>query len=521
MAVYERVSQGKSTVEYLTLRENFKYLAENLQHNLSVVAAELFSENLILSPETPNGSDKFEKASKLLTIVLSAVESNARYYKAFISSLDKLGLSVIVKTLTASKDLQAPPTAASNEVPSFMKESQKPRTSRNEDSFHQSQSSASKRNLPDHSTGVATSKSNESNASGKDSAFSEDQSLLSINDEDYQNSEGLPDKVKDNTSSSINQPVSMSATDLDADDSDWGPINFSTPNSHEEVSGSSSYPTTFKAVASSEDLTNSKPVYGLTNVKVDYSHRYEMVTMEKENKQQKAEIECLKKQHDLKDEEFRKVQEDKQKALRIVKEKDDMILKLHKDRKCKDELIAKLESDKDKIKTEMSELEQKCQKAMDMQKEAEQRTSLVSEEFKKKEALLMKELNDVKDKEEKALHERELIEKKLIKLKLEKEREMRKLEQRNHQLEKTEVQLRSKIEKQKIEKDRDNEKQKREIAEKDKAFAEQGVLLANSQKELAENKQKLAENDKKNLEVEVEELKKKLHSMQMKEKDPE
>ena len=450
MAVYEgRIGRkGKNTVEYLTLQKNFKYLAEKLQHDLPVVVAELFSRGVIPSPKVSDSTDKFEKASNLMEIVLSAVESDAKVYKTFLDSLDTLGKIDIVETLTDYKDLQAPPTAAYQEVPSFMIDSQKPHLPRRiEDSFHESQPSASKRNLPDHSTGFAKSKSNESNASGKDSAFSEDQSLFSTNDEDYQNLEGVPDKAKDNTSSSIDHPMSTSAADLDTDASDWSsPINFSTPNSHEEASTSSSYLTTVKAVASSEELSNSKPVYGPTNVAVDYSHRYERAAMEMENKQQKAEIECLKEQRDLKDEELRKVKDDKQKALmeqdRIVKEKDDKILKLQKDHKCKDELIAKLESDKDKIKTEMSELEQKCQKAIDMQKEAEQKTALVLEQFREKEALLMKEV-----------HERELIEKELIELKFEREQEMRKLEQRKHELEKIELQLRSEIEKQKIEKD--------------------------------------------------------------------
>ena len=518
------------------MRENFKYLAENLQHNLPVVAAELFSNSLIPSPVMSNSSDQFEKASNLVAVILSTVESDARSYKSFIGSLDKLGHSDIVKTLTASKDLQAPPTAAYNEVPSFMKESQKPRTSRrNEDSSYRSQPSASKRNLPDHSTGVAKSKSNESNTSGKDSAFSEGQSLLSINDDDYQNIEagGLLEDVEDSSSSPINYPVGTPGANLDASPSDWNsPIVFSTPsdNNMEQNPSSSTFQATFNAVATSEQVVNSTRVYSSQITAASYySHQSEKATVEKIQKQQEAEIECWKFKHDLKDEELRKLKEDKQKALleqdRIVKEKDNKILKLQEDHEYKDMLIAKLESDKDKIKTEMSELEQKCQKAIDMQKIAEQKTLLVLEQYKEKEALLVKELNDVREIKEKAVHERELIKNELIELKLEKEQEMRKLERRNHELEKIELQLRAEIEKQKAEKDREIEKQKiekdREIAEKDKAFAEQGTKLANSQKELAESKQKLAEKRQKDLEVEMEKLKKQMDSIQMKEKDPE
>ena len=486
----ERTSRkGKSTVEYLALRENFKYLAENLQHNLPVVAAELFSNSLIPSPVMSNSSDQFEKASNLVAVILSTVESDARSYKAFIGSLDKLGHSDIVKTLTASKDLQAPPTAAYNEVPSFMKESQKPRTSRrNEDSSYRSQPSASKRNLPDHSTGVAKSKSNESNASGKDSAFSEDQSLLSINDEDYQNIEagGLLEDTEDSSSSLINHPVGTPGANPDASPSDWNsPIVFSTPsdNNMEQNPSSSTFQATFNSVATSEQVVNSTHVYSSQITAASYySHQSEKAVMEKIQMQHKLDIACLQRQLVLKDEELGALK-------KALWEKDDVISKLQKEQRSKDEIIANLVCEKTKIKSRNIDLEKKSRRAAAMQKEAEQKASILMQQFKETEARLQKELDDIKKREEKAVIERQAIENKLMAVKYESEQELRKLERRNHELEKIEL-------------------------EKDREIAEKSTQLANSRTELAESKQE-------NAEMKLAELEKRFDSMQIKKKSPE
>ena len=84
-------------MEYFTL--NFKYLSENLQHKLSLVVAELFSNSLILSIYV--FLSKFDEALKLMTNILSAVESDV---KDFIDSLDELGLGGFVKTHPSSKN---------------------------------------------------------------------------------------------------------------------------------------------------------------------------------------------------------------------------------------------------------------------------------------------------------------------------------------------------------------------------------------------------------------------------------
>jgi len=94
--------KGKNTVEYSALKKNFSYLAENLQHDLPKVAAELFSSSLIPSPVLPSCSYQLEKASHLLTIVLSSVESDARNFKTFVASLEELGYREIAMTLPAS-----------------------------------------------------------------------------------------------------------------------------------------------------------------------------------------------------------------------------------------------------------------------------------------------------------------------------------------------------------------------------------------------------------------------------------
>jgi len=518
MAVFEERNnrKGKNTVEYISLRMNFKSLTDTLQYNLPVVAAVLFSKSLIPTPEISGCSEKYEKASKLMTIVLSTVESDTKAYKTFVDALTELGEDKIVETLTASKDLNAPPTASNYEVPSFMKRSPNPHSpSSNGNSLDQSL--ASKGSLPNQSPAVSKSKSNDSYASEKDSAFNEDQSIISsVHDEDYQHigAEGSDNAEDGSGSGSFADalPAVMATSDANLDSNEYefsSPINFLAPSDNDEGLNVSTHylPTPVTAMASSDGLTNSKPVYAQSGTDSYYGYLSEKASMEKIQKQQEAEIGCLRKQDSLKADELMKLKGNMERASleqdRILKEKDDMILKLQKDHKYKDEVIAKLEIDKAKIETQMSELEQEYQGVKDRQME-------MLKQFKEKEARLKQELEDVKKSEEKAVNDRQKIEKELIEIKFEREREMRKLELRNHELEKIELKLHSEIEKQKVKKEKEIAEKDKEIAEKDKAFAEQGTLLANSQKELAEK-------EKKNLEMKVEELEKKIGSMQMNE----
>ncbi len=104
MASSKQGKSGKTTSEYLTVKKHFNDLASHIQHNLCKTAAEFYSHSLIHSMDYAYNSSQseFERASDVVSAILSAIELDAGNYKIFFASLDNLGYSMMTKILTST-----------------------------------------------------------------------------------------------------------------------------------------------------------------------------------------------------------------------------------------------------------------------------------------------------------------------------------------------------------------------------------------------------------------------------------
>ena len=279
--------------------------------------------------------------------------------------------------------------------------------------------------------------------------FSIDQSSFTT-DGDFH--ESKDEAVRENNSELLHGPTSTPPpTEIDGDDR--APVERSASGANPEDGNKNELVT-----SSGRSFTMFEP--GSEASRQHNQYQRDIASLENEVKQQKAELDSLKLEHSAKESELLK--------------KDMCETKKLAD---KNELIERLRSEKASLETRICELKDRYEEAVKNENIAEERAAAVEEEFKEKEISLNKQLEELK-----ALLELQTIETKLAEANCEKLKDMQELKDRNHELEKNEIQ--------------------RELA-RAKEVAEKEAQLMKTQKELAESRQKCAE-------MEVEALKLKL-----------
>ena len=468
MAVCKQKRTGKNTAEYHVVKEHYSDLVSELQHNLLTAAAEFFSCYLIPDTEVENANNQaaklFSRATSLMMVVLSSIEHDPTKFVTLTSTLQKVGLSHIASRLTTSMREHCNPTGELNEIPSDVTDSQDSRQA-NGGVPPPTRSSATFQEVQhqDSSEGgvVLKSTSRGGEASVKDLAYSDDQSVFTT-DGDFHGS--------GDTSGPVDGCSIHTLPVAGIDDESCAPVELSARRVNLEDSN--------ERVVVTPSGSFTLLDHGSEAYRRHHQYQMEIANLEKVKKQQEAEIDCLKVQHNLKDSELSRLRGEmgkkSEEIYRIVKERDDTIEKLKSDQAEKDSLIERLRIEKADIEARICGLKKECAEAVKNQKIAEERAAAVEKEFEEKEKSLNKQLEELREKECKMLLELQTIKTKLAEANGEKLKEMQELKDRNHELELIEAKLQYEVKNQELLKE---------------------MELMKTQKELAESRQKCAETE--------------------------
>ena len=468
MAVCEKKRTGKNTPEYHVVKEHYSDLVSELQYNLLTVAAEFFSCYLIPDTEVQNANNQalesFSRATNLMMVVLSSIEHDPTKFVTLTSTLQKVGLSDIASRLTTSMEEHYNPTGKSDEIPSYVRDSQDrkqanggvPPPTRSSATFQEVQHQDSS-----DSGVVLKSTSSGGEASVKDSAYSDDQSVFTT-DGDFHGS--------GDTSGPVDGCSIHTLPVAGIDEEALAPVEQSARGANLEDSNE-------KVVVTSSGSFTMILDHGSEAYRRHHQYQMEIATLEKVMKQQEAEIDCLKVQHNLKESELSRLRDEMGKKSeekdRIVKERDDTIEKLKSDQAEKDSLIERLRIEKADIEVRICGLKKERAEAVKNQKIAEERAAAVEKEFREKERSFNKQLEELREKEYKMLLELQTIKTKVAEVNCEQLKVMMELKDRIHELELSEVKLRY------------------EVKNRDLLIKE--MELMKTQKELAESRQECAE----------------------------
>ena len=97
---------GKNSSEYKIVRILFGLIVKRSQYVLSVLANELFSKDLISVYEhgkaTNNNQPAFDRASVLISSILTKIENDSSYYSTFVEALRESDLRVVADDLESA-----------------------------------------------------------------------------------------------------------------------------------------------------------------------------------------------------------------------------------------------------------------------------------------------------------------------------------------------------------------------------------------------------------------------------------
>ena len=442
------MKNGKNTVEYQAIKENFDFVVDNILLNLQRVANSLFAKSLIFQSElekvcSGNAADH-SNATSMLAVILSKVEADRNNLHTFIAVLrycdmkdcaDRIVNAINVPSepdsstdcshkkvdmaSTSEVEDEYVPVTQSDEIPTGVRDSLASRKRRVD---------SSSQPLPMESS--KSSKYSSSNANVSDSAYSGEE-LLS-------NTSG------DNSFFTV-PPIQQS-------DGTTGP-----GSEHVDTPGNNS-----TALVSGLDRR--------------YFFQDKIAELEKQVKQHVAEIEYYKTRDSQKSEQLSQLNKDLRRESsdreKVVQEKDAIIKVLEINQNQKDQLIGDLRSEKAEIEGRFDELKKEHSEAVNSKKIAEERLAAVEKEFREKEEELNRQLEELKEKEERAVLELQVIKTELAEAKCARLEEVQVLKDKNHQLEKTEMELRFEIKVQDVTKDRELDKKQVELLETKNKLAE-------------------------------------------------
>ena len=106
VAMASNFEKGKSSEEYKVFKKLFRSITSLIQHDLPVLADELFSRDFISEFEHGNAINNnqpvYTRASVLIMSILTKIENDISFYSKFVSALKDCDLGDVAAVLESS-----------------------------------------------------------------------------------------------------------------------------------------------------------------------------------------------------------------------------------------------------------------------------------------------------------------------------------------------------------------------------------------------------------------------------------
>ena len=105
VAMASNSEKGKNSVEYKVFKKLFRSITRLIQHDLPVLADELFSRDFISEFERGNAINNqpvYTRASDMIMSILTKIENDISFYSKFVSALKDCDLGDVAAVLESS-----------------------------------------------------------------------------------------------------------------------------------------------------------------------------------------------------------------------------------------------------------------------------------------------------------------------------------------------------------------------------------------------------------------------------------
>lgn len=498
---------GPNTPKYKVVQGYFYTLVLHFEQDLSTLAAKFFQKKLIPlgSCEEASNSNQpsFERSSALLRRILKKIEINQSFYDVFVSVLREISeLADIAFEVETALKLEEDSSNGSPRVfpsPFYRKQRVKEHARRHSDSDviqsrldHTSEVDSGAQQLSTFAGGEVFPEEEDDRAFDSESEHGDHNDLVPV-------AEASVSARAELQVSPLPKRATSALVFSQADSASNGSISaVNVMNIHGrnyvEYVGMEGADCLHPVQRASSDglglLTSDVDTVFNSNA---WNRGAENTYLKSQTEVQDSEISNLRQTIEtLKEEKATSAEKLKQQGM-VVSQKDDIIDGLKKDCKEKDERVADLKKDKAEMEKRIDNLEDKCSEAETKQERSGEEIKRVHSSYKAQLDTLQKKIEEVESREKIALIDLANAKAKLSDALLEKEREISKLREEFFKQEKIKYELQ--LTKRNLEEEKRVELalKEKELALKDKELALKDKELMMKDKEVAEAKEKRAE----------------------------